>query len=210
MCAVFPEPASSTTGRPVPPQSSTSSRMPSFTVTNCTVCLDGSCQGTDSCADSVLVVMAEARRQTSSKRCIIPSFTILVSPERLSLPQNGMCRSRERHLQMARPRRWNEQHFQAFRRHYGSWMGRIGLGGQQDWGCYTGDARSFQYLHHVGVSYPGIGLDVEFLPTIELFRECGGSDGIDSEIDAAAFGHRHDRRVFVIRIGHWQGVAGDG
>src|SRR5712664_3183203 len=41
-CAVFPEPVSSTRGLPDPPQSSTSSRTPSSTVTNWTRCLDGS------------------------------------------------------------------------------------------------------------------------------------------------------------------------
>src|SRR5712691_3653285 len=50
-CAVLPEPASSTTARPDPPQSSTSSRTPSCTVTNCTRCLDGSCPETDCGAD---------------------------------------------------------------------------------------------------------------------------------------------------------------
>src|SRR5712691_1136810 len=66
-CAVLPEPASRTTGRPDPPQSSTSSRTPSCTVTNCTRCLDGSCQETDCGADAGASRDASTRQRLGSR-----------------------------------------------------------------------------------------------------------------------------------------------
>jgi hypothetical protein len=45
ICAVFPEPARRTKFGPTPPQSSTSSRTPDSTVTNCSRCGDESCHG---------------------------------------------------------------------------------------------------------------------------------------------------------------------